>query len=486
MNLRSLAARIVIVVVGLDLLLIALLITMGVIVARTELLAAFDEGLRSKALSIRALVRYDEESPAELVFDTSGLPPSGDTAHPDKFMVYLASGELFARSPGWAGLSANTRYLRNEFARFNENDVPFRALILRNVTILDREEDSAMPPARITVIYAASLLEVRSRVLRVGIYSGAGGILLLLPMSWLTVWAVRKSLNPLHDLAARAGQISVKQWSFDAPLEAQVTPELVPLTAALETLVLRLRDSFARQRQFTGDLAHELKTSVAIIKSSAQVLLQNPRSEDEYRAGLDGLLGDCDRLESLVERILRLARMEQWADESKRESLASTDFVATCEAAVSRIAVLAAAKQVNIKLETESRIQLRADPDDLELIWVNLLDNAVRHSASGSQVTMKIQTPDANTLSVRVEDSGEGIAAGDLPHVFERFRRGQPERGRSSGGFGLGLAICRAIVEAYGGRIELTSAPARGTCVQVEFPVESTVKGNVADAGSHF
>jgi len=473
MNLRSLAARIVIVVVGLDLLLIALLITLGVIVARAELLAAFDESLRSKALSIRALVRYDEETPSQLVFDTSGLPPSGDPAHPDTFMVHLANGELFARSPAWAGLPGDTRYGRNEFARFHENDVPFRALILRDVTILDREEDSAAPPARITVIYAASLLEVRSRVLRVGFYSGAAGVLLLLPMSWLTVWAVRKGLNPLHDLAARAGQISVKQWSFDAPVEAQITPELVPLTAALETLVLRLHDSFARQRQFTGDLAHELKTSVAIIKSGAQVLLQNPRPAEEYRTGLDGLLVDCDRLESLVERILRLARTEQWAEEGKREKRGTTDLVATCEAAISRVAALAAAKQVTIKLETESRIELRIDPDDLELIWVNLLDNAVRHSESGSPVIMKIETPNANRVSVRVEDSGEGIAAGDVPHVFERFRRGQSERGRSSGGFGLGLAICKAIVEAYGGQIELTSIPGKGTAVRVEFPADT-------------
>jgi signal transduction histidine kinase len=484
MKLRSLAARIVIVVVGLDLLLIALLITLGVIVARTELLAAFDESLRSKALSIRALVRYDEAAPSQLIFDTSGLPPSADDEHPDKFMVYLANAEQFARSPGWTGLPSATRYSQNGFARFRENDVPFRALVLKNVEILDREEDSTAPPARITVIYAASLLEVRERVSRVGIYSGAAGVLLLLPMSWLTVWAVRRSLNPLHDLAARAGQISVKQWSFDAPREAHVTPELAPLTAALETLLHRLQDSFARQRQFTGDLAHELKTSVAIIKSGAQVLLQNPRSAEEYRAGLDGLLGDCDRLESLVERILRLARTEQWAEEGKRENLASTDLVATCEAAISRVAVLAAAKQVNIKLEFESRIQLQIDPEDLELIWVNLLDNAVRHSESRLQVTMKIETPNANVVSVRVEDSGEGIAPADVPHIFERFRRGETAHARHSGGFGLGLAICKAIVEAYGGRIELTSILGKGTTVRVEFPAGTNPPVNLTPNGN--
>jgi signal transduction histidine kinase len=473
MKLRSLAARIVIVVVGLDLLLIALLITLGVIVARAELLAAFDESLRSKALSIRALVRYDEETPSQLVFDTSGLPPSADSEHPDKFVVYLASGELFARSPGWNGLPTKTRYSTDGFARFHENEVPFRALILRDVTILDREEDSALPPARITVIYGASLLEVRSRVMRVGFYSGAAGVLLLLPMSWLTVWAVRKSLNPLHDLAARAGQISIRQWSFDAPAQAHVTPELAPLTAALETLLLRLHDSFARQRQFTGDLAHELKTSVAIIKSGAQVILQNPRSAEDYRVGLDALLSDCDRLESLVERILRLARVEQWAEEGKREKIVPTDLVSTCEAAISRVAALSSAKQINIKLESESRIQLRVDPDDLELVWVNLLDNAVRHSENGSDVTMKIATLGGDKVSVSVRDTGDGISPADVPHVFERFRRGEIARGRYSTGFGLGLAICRAIVEAYKGTIELVSQIGNGTTVTVKFPLET-------------
>ena len=159
-----------------------------------------------------------------------------------------------------------------------------------------------------------------------------------------------------------------------------------------------------------------------------EVLLQNPRPAEEYRAGLDGLLGDCDRLESLVERILRLARTEQSSEEGTRNNLNVTDLVASCEAAISRVTALATAKKVNIKLETESRIQLRIDPEDLELIWLNLLDNAVRHSESGSQVKMKIEAPDAKIVSVIVEDTGEGISPADVPHVFERFRRGEAAR----------------------------------------------------------
>jgi signal transduction histidine kinase len=472
----SLAARIVIVVVVLDLLLIALLVALGVFVARTELRAALDTSLQSKALSIRALVRYDEDESSKLIFDSSGLPPSADPAHPDVFAVYL-QGNLLAASPGWTGLPAGTRYFSGEFARFREQRVPYRGLILREIEILDREEDASAPVAKITVVYASSLLEVRHRVLRVGLYLGGAGLLLLVPMSWLTVWAVRRSLNPLHDLAARAGQITVRHWSFEVPKEAPATPELAPLTHALQTLLSRLHESFASQRQFTGDLAHELKTSVAIIKSGAQVLLQNPRSTDEYHTGLEGLLTDCERLESLVERMLRLARAEQWAEEGTREKLGTADLLATCEAAVSRVAVLAAAKQIRITLEGHPGILLHANSEDMELVWVNLLDNAVRHSPPGSTVHLRLLEGEQGNTTVTVEDAGEGIPAAEIPHVFERFHRADATHTRSSGSFGLGLAICKAIVEAYGGCINLESDPGRGTSVRVQFHTDPIPSG---------
>jgi signal transduction histidine kinase len=92
---------------------------------------------------------------------------------------------------------------------------------------------------------------------------------------------------------------------------------------------------------------------------------------------------------------------------------------------------------------------------------------------------MKVETPHVNRVSVCVEDAGEGITPADLPHIFERFRRGETSRTRYSGGFGLGLAICKAIVEAYGGHIALASISGKGTTVMVEFPVEDNVFGNL-------
>ncbi len=468
----SLAARIVAGVIALDLLLTAILVAIGVFVARTELLSAFDVSLQGKALSVRALVRYDEDKPDLLIFDNTGLPASIDATHPDVFSVALASGAPLAHSDGWEGLPRETRYTTGGLARFRKDGVPFRGLVLKDIPILDRE-DEAGPPAKITVVYASSLVEMRGRVFRAGLYLSAAGLALLLPMAWLTAWVMRRSLSPLSDLAGRAGGISVKQWEFRAPPRAKSVPELAPLSEALETLVLRLHDSFARQREFTSDLAHELKTSVAIIKSSAQVLLQHPRSAAEYESGLEGLLGDCERMESLVERMLRLARIEQVSEEGKRAELPATNVLATCEAAVSRLAGIAAAKQVHIAVDAIGNPQLRADPEDLELVWVNLLDNAVRHSSAGGTVTLRLGESSARQAILTVEDSGPGISAADLPHVFERFRRGEDSKGELSNGFGLGLAICKAIVEAYRGSIEIKSAAGKGTSVLVQIPLDA-------------
>jgi signal transduction histidine kinase len=467
----SLAARIVAGVILLDLLLTTILVGIGVFVAERELLSAFDVSLQGKALSVRALVRYDEVNPTALIFDNTGLPTSSDAAHPDVFSVMLASGNSLAHSAGWDGLPQGTRYTADGLAKFRKGGVPFRGLVLKDVPILDRE-DEAGPPAKVTVVYASSVVDMRNRVFRAGLYLSAAGIALLLPMAWLTAWVMRRSLSPLNDLAGRAGGISVKQWVFEAPPRAKSVPELAPLSEALETLVSRLHGSFARQREFTSDLAHELKTSVAIIKSSAQVLLQHPRSASEYETGLEALLSDCERMESLVERMLRLARIEQLSEEGKRSELPETSVLATCEAAVSRLAGMAAAKQVQISLDAKGNPQLCADPEDLELVWLNLLDNAVRHSTKGGTVMLRLKEFPAGQVALNVEDSGDGISPADLPHVFERFRRGGDTKGQLSNGFGLGLAICKAIVEAYRGSIEIKSAPGKGTTVLVQIPLE--------------
>jgi signal transduction histidine kinase len=185
------------------------------------------------------------------------------------------------------------------------------------------------------------------------------------------------------------------------------------------------------------------------------------------------MLEDCGRLEDLLGRLLRLARIEQWAENGMNRKLGITEVTSTCEAAVSRIQALANARNIEIELIAPQEVQLQADPEDLELIWVNLLENALQYSPAGSKVAIQVERNGGNTASVSVQDSGPGIPQEQLPHVFQRFYRGDPSRSRSTGGFGLGLAICKAMVTAYGGEIEAVNRDGQGTEMTVHLPIRS-------------
>ena len=248
--------------------------------------------------------------------------------------------------------------------------------------------------------------------------------------------------------------------------------EGVSKLGGLESVLDRLQQSFRQQRDFTSDAAHELKTSVAIVKSTLQSLLQQPRPEHEYRAGLESMLEDCGRLEDLLGRMLRLARIEQWAENGMNRKLGTTEVTSTCEAAMSRIQALAEARNIQIELIAPQEVHLQADPEDLEVIWVNLLENAVQYSPPGSKVAIQVESDGGDTACVSVQDSGPGIPEEQLPHVFQRFYRGDPSRSRATGGFGLGLAICEAMVTAYGGQIQAANRDGQGTEMRVQLPIK--------------
>jgi signal transduction histidine kinase len=147
------------------------------------------------------------------------------------------------------------------------------------------------------------------------------------------------------------------------------------------------------------------------------------------------------------------------------------DVSATCEEAVERIRHLAESHNTTVHLSKNGPVLFRADPEDLQLVWINLLENAVRYSPEGGAVEVAVVRENAGPARIIFEDHGAGIAPADLPHVFERFYRGDPSRTRATGGFGLGLAIAKALVEAYGGAITADSSPGRGTRMTVELPV---------------
>ncbi len=465
----SIQRRLVAVIAISQLLLAVGLIDVAVFVTRAQLRRAFDVALEGRAMSIAALVRYSEDTPHRLVFANDLVPPPLEKGSPDVFEVYANPHVLIARSPNWPEKDAvlpprGYRWI----ATYSIQGVPYRKLKLEHVPVLDREGDE---PANdfLTVTYAAPIDPVLSAVSDVLLYIVIGSVVLLATSVGFSLWALRRSLRPLSALADSARQVSPHNWQLHLPTEAREVYELAPLTEAMTAMLDDLHQAFTQQREFLANAAHELKTPVAMLKSTLQSLLQRPREADEYRAGLGEALDDMARLEKLLHSMLRLARAEQWAAGNLRRDLPSTDIGLTCQLAMERLQPLAAQRGVTIDFAPNGTARMAADPDDLELVWANLLENAIRFSPEGGTVRLGMRDEHAR-CRIQVTDNGPGIPSSQLPHIFERFHRGDASRARTTGGYGLGLAISKALVEAYGGTIEAQSGNGSGTRMVVSLP----------------
>ena len=451
------------------------LLLAGIYYTRRRLLSTLDTGIQSRATSVAALVRYAEDDSGNVYFDQRLVPQALDPGHPDLFAVWTDRGGLLAKSANWPSdlqvAPAGERYWH-----FEEGGVRYRATRAEHIPILDREE--GQPPVTLAVVYAAPMVHLDQQVREAGVFIAAASLLLLVITGLLALIGIRRGLWPLQELATQASRVSANQFKLQVPEDAEQIAELRPLTESMTTMLARLERSFAQQREFMGNAAHELKTPVAVLKSTLQSLLHRPRSQEEYREGLEQGLEDLERLEQLLQWMLRLARAEQWAHGALRRDLQVINLAATCEEALERIRPLAESRGTPLRLTTNGPVLLRADPEDLQLVWVNLLENAVRYSPEGSAVEVTVSSRNGGPAQVVFEDHGVGIPQADLPHIFERFYRGERSRARVTGGFGLGLAIAKALVEAYGGQISVESEPGEGTRMTVELPAASGQPGS--------
>ncbi len=241
--------------------------------------------------------------------------------------------------------------------------------------------------------------------------------------------------------------------------------EIAALTGAVNGLSQGLRDQEELRRRLTADLAHELRTPLAALQGHVEALVDGVWQPDAAR--LAGLHEEVLRISRLVKDLERLAR-----EESAAVGVAArpTDLSALLGAIVAHHQPLFAAKGVSLSAAVLPGLAAEVDPDRLSQAVVNLLSNALEFTARGGTVAV---TAAARTSSVEiaVADTGIGIAAGDLPRIFERLYRADPSRSRQTGGAGIGLAITRAIVEAHGGTIRAESSVGKGSVFTIRIPL---------------
>jgi signal transduction histidine kinase len=471
---NSLRKQIIIAVVVSQLLLAIGLTLAIVLYSRAQLLSAFNIMLAGRVDSVLAVIHDAEDESKTLILDRERLSiPASDLLE-----VWDENGSLIWRSPNWTGAPAAVIAANSPTFELDQGHVPYRGVVVRKATIFDEEDNHASPLRKVTIVYASSTRELDRHILKIAIFATGASLLLLCLAGLFAAYGISKGLSPMQELAKAAAEVSVRNWSFSPPQEARMKRELAPLVDALEATIAGLQRAFDRERDSTADAAHELKTAVAILKSSLQLLSYQPRSVDDYKKGLDHALEDCDRLEALVCGTLSLARAQQWAEEGKADDIQCIDLVNSCEQSVADLHTLAQSRSVELRCLATGECVVRASPADLQTVWVNLLQNAIQHSPPGSTVSVRVSASDPDNALIAIEDLGTGIPAEQLPYVFERFRRGDPSRSRVTGGFGLGLSICRAIVEAYDGRIEIESRDGAGTRVLVSLPTLTKVSSS--------
>jgi len=425
-----------------------------------------DSELQAKAVSLLALVGQADDNPYALDFDSNQVNvPNGDL-----FYIVDPRGRTVAGSSSWI-TDENRPEPQERIWRFKLNGIKYRGKALIGTPILD-QENTKVPQLRVNLYYAMPVARTLARIAEATRKAVLVGVLSLLVSALLTWWAVGRGMAPLIELAARADKIQAVRAEFDLPPCTLRSVELMPLGRALQSLASRVRAAFDRERQFLSDAAHELKTAIAIQKSTLQLLEQGKASEAEYREGIARALEDTARTERLVASMLLLSSIEhaQQSPESSDAPNLHSSLEESLQITADRLQPLAQMKDVVIDLKLDGSHRVAGKESELSLLWMNLIENAIQHSAASTRVVVDVSDAKPGTCRVRIADCGSGIAAADLPHIFDRFYRSDSSRSRATGGFGLGLSIAKAIVVALHGSIHIESTPQRGTTVEVILP----------------
>lgn len=298
----------------------------------------------------------------------------------------------------------------------------------------------------------------------------AGVLLVLLLASGGGYFLARKSLAPIASMNSQTQRISAENLSARLDV-TNSRDELGRLATTINDLLARLESSFNEQQRFIADASHELRTPLAVLRGETEVALGKTRTIEEYQQSLWLIQDEAERLSRIVEDLFILARQPiNTRAAFNKERLSLNDAVKDCARAAQ---VLAIRKGIRLNLENDfPSIALNGDEELIKRMLLNLLDNAVKYTPEGGEISLALARQNGNAEIV-VCDTGMGIPAADQPRVFDRFFRVDKARARALGGAGLGLSIAQWIVEVHGGEISVASVPGEGSTFTVLLPLKS-------------
>jgi hypothetical protein len=343
---RSIAFRLIVAVLAVELLSAVLVVFLSFGYERHTHFHAFDVLLFGHADSILGAVQDAEDAQDNVMLVKADLhvpperhlrglrlerPPAGPLT------------ELAGRRPRpYAAAAAQPLFA------VDVNGREYRIVRIYGSRVVDPGKPGGGTQRQVAILYGAPTFYVWKTIFGTVEFYAGGSLLLLLVTGPLIAWLLHRGLLPLRQLAALASKVSVDSWQFSPPANARTTPELAPLTHAIESVLQRLERSFVQQRAFVSDAAHELKTAVAVVKSSLQLLGMKSRSVEEYKAGLERCLADSLRLEEIVANMLALARQESATPGSGPEPAA--DLAECLRRTVAQLATIASLRGVQVEV----------------------------------------------------------------------------------------------------------------------------------------
>ncbi len=289
-------------------------------------------------------------------------------------------------------------------------------------------------------------------------------IAIALTGGWL---ATQSALFPIRRLS-QAVQRIISTGRTDARVPPDGTGDaLDELTSLFNTMLDKIEGLVTAMRGALDNVSHDLRTPLTRLRGTAEMALASPPDLDRYREALADCVEESDRVLVMLNTLMDISEAESGAMQLQRETVALADVVGR---AVDLYRDVADAKGVALAADAPGDVTVAADRTRLEQVAANLIDNAVKYTPAGGRVDVEVRRENSAAI-LRVRDTGPGIAADELPRIFDRLFRG--DRSRAERGLGLGLSLVRAIVQAHGGGVTVESEPGRGSVFTVSLPVEA-------------
>jgi two-component system OmpR family sensor kinase len=318
---------------------------------------------------------------------------------------------------------------------------------------------------RFAVQVAGSLDDVNQILRSAAMLFALMAVALLAALGWAGARLSSKMFVAIENIVDQAREIEDGNLHRRLPHPGD-DDEIGQLVQTLNAMLERIEHAFDTQRRFTADASHELRSPLSRLRAEIEITLRRPRESGDYVIALRSCLEEVERLTTLVEELLMLARIDAGQE---RGSAAPVSLAALARDTIERLRPQARERDIAISLIDELPATARVDGAPLGLVLRNILDNAIKFSPAGGKIDVRI-APDAGGALLTVDDHGPGIAEDELPFVFDRFFRGDAARADGIDGVGLGLALCQAIMQSYGGNIAVSNRSGGGARFSVSLP----------------